>query len=675
MSSFGTSAINKSNKKVAPKVVARRRPGAPASAQDTSQAPSVASATFGVEPHNQSRATPPTSSQHVEPSQSQAQDVLPTPTVTQQFPEQSNGELTISQAPSKTSRGSQSFTAAPDQLPPTTASAPPTATRPELCTTQQEPSESPAKRRRVGPSQFSQAAAPTSHPRSTVEEPLSQTLSEALTEAQQSAVSTSSSASLSTPVRSTTSTASGPAEPSAARVEGIAALKRKKRTPPSKPTGGASKNAAPTKKRPKRAPKTPATVPVEDDDSNAQEPSAETRPSTQKRTRQPRKPKGATTAQPDGETQGETDQTTKPRREPRKKAASLTETENNEAPGGNVEEEGEAPQRRRSRKRGGSSEDGELMQIDTSTMTMAQLTRDLHQGRKSVLETKLQAIDWTEVVRKRQAAAQRIAEGEAATGAEGAAGDDPTNVEDRLSRAGREREALQSSGPRLRLVNGQMVIDETSLQVDRHAEATRNESALEEIEGDDLTKRINSQTWINDNRRDPTDRVPPAHRKSDAWTVDQTDAFYAALRMFGTDFFIISKMFPPKTRRQIKLKFVREERADAARVKAALTGEAVPMDLDVYMQASGGAVLKDPKELEAELRREDEAHRSEIERQKEATSEMQRQRAAAEKISGRAGPGAKEGEAGRARKARAGKKKKSVPVGGEELEIVETVED
>ncbi|KAL2350349.1 hypothetical protein BJ546DRAFT_1114236 [Cryomyces antarcticus] len=343
---------------------------------------------------------------------------------------------------------------------------------------------------------------------------------------------------------------------------------------------------------------------------------------------------------------------------------------------GNVEEEGEAPQRRRSRKRGGSSEDGELMQIDTSMMTMAQLTRDLHQGRKSVLETKLQAIDWTEVVRKRQAAAQRIAEGEAATEAEGAAGDDPTNVEDRLARAGREREALQSSGPRLRLVNGQMVIDETSLQVDRHAEATRNESALEEIEGDDLTKRINSHTWINDNRRDPTDRVPPAHRKSDAWTVDQTDAFYAALRMFGTDFFIISKMFPPKTRRQIKLKFVREERADAARIKAALTGEAVPMDLDVYMQASGGAALKDPKELEAELRREDEAHRSEIERQKGATSETQRQRAAAEEIAGRDGAGVKEGEGGRGRKARVGKKKKkSVPVGGEELEIVETVED
>ncbi|KAK5257162.1 hypothetical protein LTR16_001454 [Cryomyces antarcticus] len=184
MSSFGTSAINKSNKKVAPKVVARRRPGAPASSQDTSQAPSVASARFSVEPHNRSRATPPTSSQHVEPSQSQAQRVPPTPPATQQFPEQSNGEFTIAQPPLETSRGSQSSTAAPNQLHSTTASAPPGATRPELRATQPEPSEPPAKRRRVGPSQLSQAAAPTSQPRSTVEEPLSQTLSEALTEAQ-----------------------------------------------------------------------------------------------------------------------------------------------------------------------------------------------------------------------------------------------------------------------------------------------------------------------------------------------------------------------------------------------------------------------------------------------------------------------------------------------------------
>ena len=72
------------------------------------------------------------------------------------------------------------------------------------------------------------------------------------------------------------------------------------------------------------------------------------------------------------------------------------------------------------------------------------------------------------------------------------------------------------------------------------------------------------------------------------WNDEETDRFYDALRMFGTDFFIISKMFAPKTRRQIKTKFVREERLDPTRVNDALMGkQTVPMDLNHYARQSG----------------------------------------------------------------------------------------
>ncbi|KAG9974445.1 hypothetical protein KCU98_g11991, partial [Aureobasidium melanogenum] len=129
-------------------------------------------------------------------------------------------------------------------------------------------------------------------------------------------------------------------------------------------------------------------------------------------------------------------------------------------------------------------------------------------------------------------------------------------------------------------------------------------------------------------RRDPTDRVPFFKMKSDPWSDEETDRFYEALRMFGTDFFIISKMFAPKTRRQIKLKFIREERLDPDRVNRALAGDAVPMNLESFAEATGQDLggFKDPRELEEELRVEGEEQRVEIARKKKEMEEAKEQR-------------------------------------------------
>lgn len=276
-------------------------------------------------------------------------------------------------------------------------------------------------------------------------------------------------------------------------------------------------------------------------------------------------------------------------------------------------------------------EDPEIHEIDVAETTMLELTKDRGLGKVSERETKMAAIDWDEVHRKRVAEAEAIRAGiDPATlnhqPTENAEAGDEVEGE---NTAETPRPAPVANGPRLRIdAEGNLVVDEDSLRIDRQAQAERNAENLVVTENDDLTKRVNQMSWINERRRDPTDRVPFFKMKSDPWSDEETDRFYEALRMFGTDFFIISKMFPPKTRRQIKLKFIREERLDPDRVNRVLAGEAVPMNLESFAEATGQDLggFKDPRELEEELRVEGEEQRVEIARKKKEMEEAKEQR-------------------------------------------------
>ncbi|KAH0289296.1 hypothetical protein KCU62_g4575, partial [Aureobasidium sp. EXF-3399] len=279
------------------------------------------------------------------------------------------------------------------------------------------------------------------------------------------------------------------------------------------------------------------------------------------------------------------------------------------------------------------SDDPANHEIDVSETTMFELTKDRGLGKVSERETKMAAIDWDEVHRKRVAEAEAIRDGidpttlntniQPTENNEGGEGGEGENTEDA------PRPAPVVTGPRLRLdAEGNLVVDEDSLRIDRQAQAERNAENLVVTENDDLTKRVNQMSWINERRRDPTDRVPFFKMKSDPWSDEETDRFYEALRMFGTDFFIISKMFQPKTRRQIKLKFIREERLDPDRVNRVLAGEAVPMNLESFAEATGQDLggFKDPRELEEEMRVEGEEQRVEIARKKKEMEEAKEQR-------------------------------------------------
>jgi len=327
--------------------------------------------------------------------------------------------------------------------------------------------------------------------------------------------------------------------------------------------------------------------------------------------------------------------------------------ENGDAPTNEDEEDATTTKTRRKRQRSETPSDAEDAEIDPTATSMLDLTRDMRQGKVSNREREMRKIDWTEVATKRrEAEKEAIARAIAGEGPDAEAEDERRREADDEAR--RRDNATSQRGPQLRLVNGQMILDTESLVMNgrRTAEDNSGEAAVEE---NDLTKRITQQSWMYANRRAPEERFA-SNFKSDPWSEEQTDAFYAALRMFGTDFFIISKMFPGKTRRHIKLKFVREEHNDPERVKAALIGEAVPMDMGVYCEATGldEDHFKDPEALTAELAAQSEAQQEEIEQAKVDATKRQEEKQAA----------AKEKE--KSAKPRKSKKKKAMDEGVEE---------
>ena len=235
----------------------------------------------------------------------------------------------------------------------------------------------------------------------------------------------------------------------------------------------------------------------------------------------------------------------------------------------------------------------------------------------------------------------------------------------------------------MRVVNGKIVVDDQSLQVDRHANAAEEAEQMEEIVENELTRRVTSGSWMK-------------RAKKEAWDEEATELFYQGLRMFGTDFQIISRMVPGMSRRHIKNKFIKEERAHPERINQVLTGPKDPMDLAAYSLHTQ-TEYEEVSHFNAELEREAAAHAANEARMADEAQQAQlQQRAANETIvesietEGAAGDSsAKENQekaavtvagpaaGGKKPKKPAGRKKKmhSRHGGGEEVEVLGTIED
>jgi transcription factor TFIIIB component B'' len=241
-----------------------------------------------------------------------------------------------------------------------------------------------------------------------------------------------------------------------------------------------------------------------------------------------------------------------------------------------------------------SESDPELHEIDPEALSMYTITKQKRYGKTSEREKRMAEIDWDEVKRKRRAEAEGLQtettqpsnaqqkEQNAVASTEDAEGNAESENQDNATTRAVE------GGLGFRVVNGEIVEDEDTLQIDRRAQAQAEIAMQAPVEEEnDLTRFHNRTTYMNDRKRDEKDRVPMWKSKSDPWSEDETDRFYEALKNWGTDFMIISQLFPPKTRAQIKKKFNREERLDAERINAALLGkDPVRMDLNAYALAA-----------------------------------------------------------------------------------------
>ena len=92
--------------------------------------------------------------------------------------------------------------------------------------------------------------------------------------------------------------------------------------------------------------------------------------------------------------------------------------------------------------------------------------------------------------------------------------------------------------PQLIIKDGKVVINEESLTVT--PSAPRIDYSQFTVAHDATDKHITSATY---SKHAPTGR----------WTLPETKLFYKAIRMYGTDFSMIEKLFPKRTRRQVSV--------------------------------------------------------------------------------------------------------------------------
>lgn len=271
------------------------------------------------------------------------------------------------------------------------------------------------------------------------------------------------------------------------------------------------------------------------------------------------------------------------------------------------------------KRRDETPEDAEGMKINEEVLKMAEVCDDTHIGKKSVRQGEIEAFELAEALKKkekeRQAQARAEAEGAALEGQEQPALADTNDNAPEDRQASPEQSQARYAQPETRIVNGEIVIVQSSLTLNRHAiaEAAREAEEEEVVEENDLTRRINAGSYMK-------------REKRQKWDETLTNRFYDGLRMFGTDFEMISRLFVGRSRRLIKLKFTREERYEPERIKETLLGERIPVDMEELSKMTN-TVYMDPQELEREMAADRKNLEEEQAKEKEAMDEELRKRA------------------------------------------------
>lgn len=267
------------------------------------------------------------------------------------------------------------------------------------------------------------------------------------------------------------------------------------------------------------------------------------------------------------------------------------------------------------RQREVTPENSEYIEIDITQVKMGDLVKDMRTGKKFSLHDELM-----ERERMKRQKYSRKKNGEAAPEIRDSATLDSERSGSGSASGSTPAEPTARTGPaaseKYRIVDGVIVVDSSSLQVNRHARAAEEAGEMEEQEENEFTRYTTSATYLRRNM------------KPHQWPDEETEKFYWALSMFGTDFETIAKMFPGKTRKHIKLKFNREERSAPARIQAALVGQkTVGMDMEEYKRHTG-AEYETAEEIYAQQKKaeeEFEARQKAIQDAKEEESRKRRE--------------------------------------------------
>lgn len=250
------------------------------------------------------------------------------------------------------------------------------------------------------------------------------------------------------------------------------------------------------------------------------------------------------------------------------------------------------------RRRNATPEDAEEHQIEEESTTMFDLCDEKHKyGKTSEIEKQMKA-NWQEILKRRKEdAAERLARSLA-----GRRGKNKMQIPEDTGNGN------MGDVPDLVIQDGQIVV--SSREIDRQAATTTVANAVleDEVRDDtDIYKRINSST-VGPSRS----QIAPGQQ----WDDLNTELFYQGLKMFGTDFKMISNMIPGKNRRQVKLKYNAEERSNWAKVQRCLS-QKQEVNLETYATMTGlefgsvSDVYKTMEDDEKQLREEDERRRRE----------------------------------------------------------------
>ncbi|SPP85773.1 transcription factor TFIIIB component B'' homolog [Drosophila guanche] len=138
--------------------------------------------------------------------------------------------------------------------------------------------------------------------------------------------------------------------------------------------------------------------------------------------------------------------------------------------------------------------------------------------------------------------------------------------------------------PQLKLdANGEMIIDEKTLEIETTAEV-------------EARKVLANSSLILMDETTGDNGFYKRHRRTPYWSAEETVRFYRSLQIIGTDFSLMCQMFPQRTRRDLKLKYKREERTNSQLINKAL----------LYPKAFNIQELKDQLEQEDRDREEKE---------------------------------------------------------------------